>query len=113
MRNNAIEVLQQLPEEMESHMEMLLEDEDVDVRGFAIDIMNGLGHAKIPEWLATLLTTEEDLNVCAKAAESLAEVGLPTHIPALQGLLRRFPDVPYLTFTVELAIRRIAAGNGG
>ena len=113
LRNNSIVVLQGLPEDVEYHMSALMGDENVDVRGFAIDIMNGLNHPRVPEWLAHMLATEDDVNVCSKVVENLSEVGTPEHVPAIKKVLERFPDEPYLRFSVDIAIKRIMTGYGG
>jgi HEAT repeat protein len=107
LRNGAIEVLQELPHELETHMESLMDDPDDDVRGFAIDIMMGLRHPNVPNWLVQMLQEEQNINVLTKAVECLAEVGLPEHIPTLEALKDRFPDEPYVPFAVDLTIRRI------
>jgi hypothetical protein len=47
------------------------------------------------------------VNVCAEALDALAEVGEPDAIPALETLADRFPDVAFIKFAVDAAIRRI------
>ncbi len=111
LRNGAIEVLQELPEAVAMYMDELIDDSDHDVRGFAIDIMMGLGHRQTPEWLSQMIQEDEDINVCSKAVECLTEIGEPSHIPTLQAMLDRFPDEPYIKFAVDLAIKRIG-GSG-
>ena len=43
----------------------------------------------------------------AAALDALAEVGEPDAIPALETLADRFPDVAFIRFAVDAAIRRI------
>ncbi|MGN7610963.1 HEAT repeat domain-containing protein [Magnetococcales bacterium HHB-1] len=109
LRNGSIEVLQELPRDVANHIHTLMDDDDEDVRGFAIDIMAGLKHPEIPNWLVQILEQDQDINVCTKAVECLTEVGTAEHIPALKSVIERFPDEPYVKFSVDMAIRRIQA----
>lgn len=109
LRNMAIEVLQRLPRELESHMSSLLKDDDPDVRGFAIDILTGVGHSHAREWIAKVLETEENHNILGKGIECLTEIGTREEIPGLERCARRFPDDPFIQFAVETAVRRIRA----
>ena len=47
------------------------------------------------------------VNVCAEALDALAEVGEPDVIPALETFADRFPDVAFIQFAVDAAVRRI------
>lgn len=112
LRNAAIEVLQHLPGEMEAHMEALLHDEDTDVRGFAIDILTGLGHRHAREWIARMLEEDDNPNIVGKGIECLTELGTPEELQVLERCVRRFADDPFVRFAAETAIRRIRASNG-
>ena len=107
IRNGAIEVLQTLPAHIEGQIVTLLNDQDSDVRIFAIDILQALAHPQTPVWVASVLKDETHINVVATAIDRLAEMGGPENIEDLEAVRARFPDVGYISFAVDTAIRRI------
>ncbi len=107
LRNNAIEVLQSMPEGVALHIIELLNDQDSDVRIFAVDILQVLAHPQTPEWLLSVLKDETHINVIATAVDRLAEVGTLEMLPELEAIKQRFPEEAYLAFAVDTAIRRI------
>ncbi len=107
LRCGAIEALQEMPDEVAPHVESLLADPDSDIRIFAVNLVAVLAHPRVPAWLHQVVTTDPHVNVCAAALDALSEVGEPECIPAVQSLLTRFPDVAFITFAVDVAIRRI------
>jgi HEAT repeat protein len=107
LRNGAIEALQQMPDEVAPRVESMLADPDSDVRIFAINVLAALPHPMVPKWLRHVVTTDPHVNVCAGALDALAEVGEPDAIPALEALADRFPDVAFIQFAVDAAVRRI------
>jgi len=108
VRNESIEAIKLLSEEAEPLMKRLLHDADTDVRIFAVNIMESLKHPDVEDWLIDVLNRDTDINVCASAADLLAEVGTEKSIKPLKGLLDRFSEEPYIKFVVETAIRRIS-----
>jgi HEAT repeat protein len=107
LRNHAVEALQDLPDDVGPHMEMLLGDNDSDVRIFAINILANLHHPMAGIWLGQVLELDDNVNVCTTAVDVLAEVGTPDQIPGLEALPERFEDDPYVRFAVDTAISRI------
>ncbi len=107
LRGGAVEALQEMPDEVAPHVEALLADPDSDVRIAAIAILAALPHPRVPLWLNRVVAEEPHINVCAAALDALAEVGEEDAVPALQRLAERFPDVSYIIFAVDAAIRRI------
>ena len=107
LRNGAIEALQQMPDEVAPHVETILAHPDSDVRIFAVDVLSALPHPMVPEWLRRVVTLDPHVNVCAAALDALAEAGQPDVIPALEALADRFPDVAFMRFAADAAIRRI------
>lgn len=107
LRNSIIDVLQQMPNEMESHMEALLSDDDADVRIFAINIMASLQHPGVPHWLETVITHDQHLNVCMTALDLLAETGEKSMCASVDRLLSRFPEEPYVVFSVTQVKKRL------
>ncbi len=107
LRNETIEALQEMPDEIAPYMEALLSDRESDVRIFAVNILAALPNSRAPEWLQKVILEDEHVNVCAAAVDCLAEVGTPACIPALKELRLRFGDQPFMTFAIEAALKRI------
>lgn len=107
LRNAVIDVLQQMPSETETHMEGLLADNDADVRIFAINIMASLQSASVPHWLEKVISHDQNLNVCMTALDLLAETGEKSMCASVEGLLTRFPDEPYVAFSVDRVKKRL------
>ena len=108
LRNEAIEAMKQLPDEVAPIMRGLLADADPDVRIFAVNILESLRHPEVESWLIGVIDNDPHLNVCATAVDLLGEVG---SIPAREPLLRlkaRYADEPYIQFAADLALKRIA-----
>lgn len=109
LRNNAAEVLQQLPQQIAAYIPELLSNKNPDVRILAINILANLKHPDTPHWLQDIIERDTHINVCATAVDLLTELGSTETIPALEGLSNRFPDEPFIQFAVTTAINRIQA----
>lgn len=107
LRNEAIEAMKQLPDEVATIMRGLLQDADPDVRIFAVNILETLRHPEVESWLITVIEQDALLNVCATAVDLLGEVGTAASREPLKRLNLRFPDEPYIQFATELALKRI------
>ena len=112
VRNEAIEVLKTLPQQVAPHMERLLKDIDPDVRIFAVNVLESLRHPKVVEWLREVVEEDTHVNVCATALDLLSEVGDESCIESLLIAQSRFVDEPYLQFAVRTALDRIEHGEG-
>ena len=110
LRNGVIEALQRMPEALVPHIRSLLEDDDSDVRIFAVNVLGALAHPQAPRWLEAVLRCDPHVNVCAAAVEGLAELGDAASVPALTALPARFPDEPFIAFAVQATLARIGAG---
>lgn len=108
MRNEAIEAMKALPNEMAPIMGSLLIDDDPDVRILALNILEALPHPKVEGWLIKVIEHDPVVNVCGTAVDLLGEVGSAAAHDALWRLKRRFADEPYIQFAAELALQRIA-----
>ena len=111
LRNEAIEALQDMPEQIAPYMERLLSDPESDVRIFAVNILSVLPDARAPEWLRKVILEDAHVNVCAAAVDCLAEIGTPDSIAALKQLRLRFGDHPFMIFAIDAAIRRIGGSQ--
>lgn len=109
LRNEAIEAMKQLPDEVALIMRGLLGDADSDVRIFAVNVLESLRHPDVESWLIDVIQRDPHVNVCATAVDLLSEVGTSAAVGALDALKVRFPDEPYIKFAANLALRSIAA----
>ena len=107
LRNEAVEAMKQLPDQVAPIIGGLLADADPDVRIFAVNILESLRHPEVESWLVSVIDRDPHVNVCATAADLLGEVGSQAAHPALLRLRQRFADEPYIQFATELALKRI------
>jgi HEAT repeat protein len=107
LRNEAIEAMKQLPDEVAPIMQGLLADPDPDVRIFAVNILESLRHADVESWLIDVIETDLHVNVCATAVDLLSVVGSEAALERLDRLMGRFADEPYVQFAADLALSRV------
>jgi len=110
LRNEAIEAMKQLPNEVAPIMRGLLADADPDVRIFAVNILESLRHPEVESWLIEVIDNDPKLNVCATAVDLLGEVGSDAAQEALLRLKARYTEEPYIQFAASLALLRITEG---
>jgi HEAT repeat protein len=109
LRTAALDALQAMPLAVAPRLGKLLHDPDPDVRLLACDLVRHVQATEASSLLASVLRGEQDVNVCAAAVEVLAEVGGFEDLPALSACAERFPNEPFLRFSVETTIQRISA----
>ena len=107
LRNEVIETLKHLPDQIAPIMDELLHDADPDVRIFAVNILESLRHEHVEAWLIKVIEQDQHLNVCSVAVDLLSEVGTSASASALQQLKARFVNEPYICFAADLALQRI------
>jgi HEAT repeat protein len=107
LRNEAIEAMKQLPDEVAPIIHELLADSDPDVRIFAVNILESLRHPDVESWLIEVIETELNVNVCGTALDLLSEVGTDAALDPLARFKARFSDEPYIQFAADLALSRI------
>jgi HEAT repeat protein len=108
LRNESIEVMKQLPDKVAPIMRGLLHDQDADVRIFAVNILESLRHPEVENWLIEVIQTDAHVNVCATALDLLVEVGTAASATTINQLKARFISEPYIQFSADLALKRIA-----
>lgn len=107
MRNEAIEAMKALPDEVAPIMGGLLSDPDPDVRIMAVNVLESLRHPHVEDWLIDVIDNDSVINVCGTAVDLLGEVGSPAARESLLRLRERFPGEPYIKFATDLALKRI------
>lgn len=110
LRNEVIDAMKQLPDEVAPIMQGLLGDADPDVRIFAVNILESLRHPAVEGWLIEVIESEGHVNVCAAAVDLLSEVGSQAAVAALGRCKLRFSNEPYIQFAADLALKRIREG---
>jgi hypothetical protein len=83
----------------------LLADPDHDVRVMTAMVLADLPHPSAPDWLAEMIENDLHPNVVASAIDALLPSLGPQHTELLREAVRRFPDDPFLRFTVEAALK--------
>lgn len=110
LRNGVIESLQQMPAAVVMpEVAPLLEAADSDLRIFAAQLVGKLPHPDRLGLLAGVIDREPHVNVCLSAVEALMESGDPAALPVVERLAARFPDDPFVAFSVDAA-RRLFSG---
>lgn len=107
LRNGAMEAMRHLSGEVDVIMERLLADPDPDVRILAINVLESLRHEKVEYWLREIIENDPHVNVCGTALDLLVELGTADSETALENLIARFPEEPYIAFAAEVALKRI------
>ncbi len=107
LRNEIIELLQNMPAAVAPRMRGLLADQDENIRIYAIDVARALAHPEVPEMMRDLLARESHINVIGQAVECLAEAGTPEVLPVLEELKANHSTEPFIVFAVDTAISRI------
>lgn len=107
LRNGAIEALSGLPDDVGPCIDRLLQDSDVDVRIFTVNLLGDLRHARLVDWLGMILKDDPHVNVVAAALEVVAEVGNPSLLPALKVARQRFAGDAFIGFAADVAQERI------
>ena len=107
LRNAVIESLQSMGESIAPEIERLLDDENPDLRIYAVNIIQSLRTPRVPDIALKVIATDPHVNVCAAAVDILAEVGRPEMVDELRAVADRFPDHPFLAFAVRAAVKRI------
>jgi len=109
LRNEAIDAMKQLPDEVAPLMRGLLDDANPDVRIFAVNILESLRHPEVESWLIDVIEHDAHVNVCGTAVDLLGEVGTAASRAALLRLKIRFSGEPFVQFAADVALRRIDA----
>jgi HEAT repeat protein len=106
LRNSAIEALKTMPDSSGECLKEIFAS-STDVRIFGVEILGALAHPDRQSWLLQVLEADREVNVCAAAVEALLGCGDREAIVPLRQLLERFPNEPFLDFSVHTALERI------
>lgn len=107
VRNECIDALRAMPSQCERVIPALMVDPDSDLRIFAVNILETLQHPSVEPWLIEILEHDPEVNVCGAALDVLTEVGTAQALPAIDAVVERFFDEPFIEFGANLARDRI------
>jgi HEAT repeat protein len=106
-RTAALDALRIVARTTRDFLPGVLRDSDADVRILSCELVRGLAGEEATSLLCTLLSAEQETNVCAAALDVLAEVGNTKALTTLDECARRFVDTPFLVFAIKIARERI------
>jgi HEAT repeat protein len=109
IRTGALDALKAMPQATAGHVATLLRDPDPDVRILACELARDVPSRDMTTTLTELLDSDHLVNVCAAAIDALAEIGTASDVPTLRRCLARFPNEPFLAFSVKVATARLAS----
>jgi hypothetical protein len=110
LRNATIKFLQEYGKEAKEFIQKLMENEDRDIRIFAINILGDVKFEDSLEMLRHFIVKEEDINALMTAVDYLGEIGEESDIKLLEAIKKEKND-PYVSFGVDLAVSRIRSEN--
>jgi len=107
LRNEAILFLREYGKEASEFFRGLMDSEDRDVRIFSINILGDVKFDDSINMLRYFIAKEKDLNALMTAVDYIGEIGDESDIALLEALRQDYKNEPYVTFGVDLAIRRL------
>jgi HEAT repeat protein len=107
LRTGAMDALRAAPSVTRQHLPHLFADPDPDVRILACELARLVNDDEARRLLRDLLKTDPEVNVCAGAIEVLAEIGTADAVDALTDCVARFPQDPFLSFSVDATLARL------
>ena len=106
LRNSVITFLQDYGEEAKGFISKLMENEDKDIRIFAINILGDVKYEDSVDMLRHFIVSENDINALMTAIDYFGEIAKESDIPLLEAI-KKEKDDPYVSFGIDLAIDRI------
>jgi hypothetical protein len=107
LRTAAAEAMATMPGSVPALVPQLIADPDHDVRVMTAMVLADLPHPGSLSWLATMISEDPHPNVVTAAIDALLPAAGAEQIPLLESAMWRFPDDPFLRFTVEKAMPRL------
>lgn len=114
LRTAVVEALAAMPTGVPPLLPALLADDDPDVRLMTVRVLADLPVPDAASWLVRMITDDQHPNVVAAAIDALLPAAGEEHIPVLEQARDRFPNDPFLRFTVDAMVPGLhEAGEGG
>ncbi|WP_433826794.1 HEAT repeat domain-containing protein [Actinoplanes sp. CA-015351] len=108
LRTAVAEALATMPRSVPALLPSLLAAPDHDVRVMTAMVLADLPHPDTAVWLTRMISDDPHPNVVTAAIDALLPVATSEHAEVLEAAVHRFPDDPFLRFTVQAALPRLA-----
>lgn len=107
LRNMVIKYLQEYGSDAKKFVKKLMDDNDKDIRIFAINILGDVNYEESVDMLRYFIAMESDINAMMTAVDYLGEIGSEKDIELLESVKKEHDANPYVVFGVDTAIERI------
>ncbi|WP_231956781.1 MULTISPECIES: HEAT repeat domain-containing protein [unclassified Actinoplanes] len=107
LRTAVAEALATMPGSVPALLPDLLAAPDHDVRVMTAMVLADLPDPEARTWLVRMITDDPHPNVVTAAIDALLPGAGPEHAAVLEAAAQRFPDDPFLIFTVRAALPRL------
>ncbi|MEU4687985.1 HEAT repeat domain-containing protein [Actinoplanes sp. NPDC023714] len=108
LRTAVVEALARMPQSMPALLPDLIAAPDHDVRVLTAMVLADLTHPDTAVWLTEMIRDDPHPNVVTAAIDALLPVATADHAELLEEAVHRFPDDPFLRFTVQAALPRLS-----
>jgi HEAT repeat protein len=108
LRTAVAEALAAMPRSVPALLPSLITAPDHDVRVMTAMVLADLPDPSARDWLIRMITEDDHPNVVTAAIDAFLPAAGPEHGPVLEAAAQRFPDDPFLQFTVRAALPRLA-----
>lgn len=108
LRSAVAEALGAMPRSVPALLPGLLAAPDHHVRVMTVLVLAALATPDAQAWLVRMIVGDPHPNVVSAAIDALLPTATATHVPIIQAAARRFPDDPFLSFTVRMALPVLA-----
>lgn len=112
LRTAVAEALTAMPHGVAPLLAALTTDTDSDVRILTVLVLADLRLPETADWLARMVAEDRHPNVVAAAVDALLPMAGSEHAGVLRLARERFPDDPFLRFTIDAALSRLAGDAG-
>ena len=107
LRTAVAEALATMPRSVPALLPSLLAAPDHDVRVMTAMVLADLTHPGTAVWLVQMISQDPHPNVVTAAIDALLPVATAEHAAVLEAAVHRFPDDPFLRFTVLASVPRL------
>lgn len=116
LRNQVIDALGQMRETailptLQQAIRERLQHEDPDLRILTLNLVAALELPDLLPEVERILREEDDINVCMTALDTALVLGSDAQWPAIEALTARFPDEPFVAFSVRQARRQLVGDD--
>jgi HEAT repeat protein len=111
LRNAVVDVLAMMTQAVPALLPQLTTSPDSDVRILTAMLLANMAHPAVLPALEAMIADDLHPNVVAAAIDALLPIATARHVALLEGVLSRFPEDPFLRFTIQAAIPRLVGND--